>query len=57
MTVWVLMGCIDYEGNYLLGVYSTKENAEKAEEKHALSKAGAYSDYLIESAELDKLCS
>lgn len=33
MTVFTLHHCIDYEGDYLLGIYATRERAEAAFEE------------------------
>lgn len=30
MTVYALLGSYEYEGSYLIGIYSTKEKAQKA---------------------------
>ena len=50
MEVFVLMGNINYEGSYLLGVYHTQSDAENAAEEHGSGECGdsAYDGYTIE---------
>lgn len=47
MEVYVLLGSIAYEENYLLGVYHTKEDAEFARDEYNRTHE-PYDDYLIE---------
>jgi hypothetical protein len=50
MQVFVLFGCVAYEGDDLLGVYSTLELAQAARDSHdahqeRLADGGYYCDY------------
>lgn len=55
MKVWVLMGYIHYEGNYLIGVFSSEEKAKEAEQTHVKTKSGYFDGYRIEPRELDQI--
>jgi hypothetical protein len=48
MDVFVLMGCIAYEGDYLLGVYHTREDAEFARD-HYIETGGEFDSYEIQA--------
>ena len=48
MDVFVLMGKIEYESSYLLGVYHTKEDAEAARDEY-VKEDGDFDYYEIES--------
>ena len=52
MTVFVLLGQIDYEGKGLLGVYSTREGAVSAKELY-VANGRDFDSYVIEKRELD----
>ena len=52
MAVFVLLGQIDYEGQGLLGVYSTREGAVSAKELY-VANGGTFDSYVIEKRELD----
>ena len=53
MKVFIAFGCIDYEGSYVLGVFTTKELAESECNKSKASD-DYYDDYSVEEFELDK---
>ena len=50
MTIYALLGTYDYEGRYLIGVYTTKE---KALEAQAMFITEEFDDYIIEEREID----
>lgn len=50
MKVFVLLGRFDYEGDQLLGVYSTRELAVSAKASFGF---GGYHHYVVESREVD----
>lgn len=52
MIVYVLLGGIDYEGTFLIGVYKTKEGAEK--EQSEQEKRFYYESFSIEECELEE---
>ena len=52
MAVFVLLGQIDYEGQGLLGVYSTREGAVSAKDLY-VANGGTFDSYVIEKRELD----
>ncbi len=52
MAVFVLLGQIDYEGQGLLGVYSTREGAVSAKDLY-VANGGDFDSYVIEKRELD----
>lgn len=51
MKVFVLLGQFDYEGYYLLGVYSSRKLAVSAK----VSVQGRFDSYLVEEREVDGL--
>ena len=54
MAVFVLLGQIDYEGQGLLGVYSTREGAVSAKDLYVANGGDTQFDsYVIEKRELD----
>jgi len=52
MAVFVLLGQIDYEGQGLLGVYSTREGAVSAKDLY-VANGGTFDSYVVEKRELD----
>jgi len=52
MAVFVLLGQIDYEGQGLLGVYSTREGAVSAKDLY-VANGGDFDSYVVEKRELD----
>ena len=52
MAVFVLLGQVDYEGQGLLGVYSTREGAVSAKDLY-VGNGGTFDSYVIEKRELD----
>jgi len=54
MAVFVLLGQIDYEGQGLLGVYSTREGAVSAKELY-VANGGLenFDSFVVEKRELD----
>jgi hypothetical protein len=56
MAVFVLLGQIDYEGQGLLGVYSTREGAVSAKELYVANGGSGdtqFDSYVIEKREMD----
>ena len=51
MKVYVLIGDMGYDGSYLMGVYSSRELAEKAFQQHPNTK---YMDIEIQEREIDE---
>ena len=52
MAVFVLLGQVDYEGQGLLGVYSTREGAVSAKDLY-VANGGTFDSYVVEKRELD----
>jgi hypothetical protein len=55
MQLFTLLGSYDYEGDTLLGVFSTREKAEKAKEVFSNHKGFFFDRYYIEESVLDEL--
>ena len=54
MAIFVLLGQIDYEGQGLLGVYSTREGAVSAKDLYVANGGDTQFDsYVVEKRELD----
>ena len=53
MKIYALLGSYDFEGNALLGVYSTREKAEAAREVVVNDKLYSYDSCFIEEGTLD----
>ena len=52
MKVYALQGTFDYEGRYLIGVYTTREKALEAQAIF-IAEEEQFDDYIIEERELD----
>jgi hypothetical protein len=50
MTVFVLIGCIDYEGTEVIGVYATQEKADEA--ANNLPEHWGYDDIQVQEMEV-----
>jgi hypothetical protein len=53
MAVFVLLGQVDFEGQGLLGVYSTREGAVSAKELYVANGGDEFDSYVVEQRELD----
>lgn len=54
MQLFTLLGSYDYEGDTLLGVFSTHEKAQEAQEVFANHKYFSFDSYYIEESVLDQ---
>lgn len=55
MNVYVLLGEVQYEGQTLLGVYTTRDTAETAAIKYNGEGEYTYDEYTIHEVALDSL--
>lgn len=53
MKVYALHGTYDYEGSYLIGVYTTKEKALEAHAIFIAEDDTQFDDYVIDEREVD----
>jgi len=54
MKVWILTGQISYEGEQLIGVFSTPEKANNAKEECQEKERSVFEDYDIEETNLNE---
>ena len=54
MKVWIVIGNVDYEGNDVLAVFSSKENADKYQEFREKQARGYYDSFSVNEFELDR---
>ena len=54
MKVWIVIGNVDYEGNDVLAVFSSKKNADKYQEFRKKRARGYYDSFSVNEFELDR---